>query len=230
MYIEGILPPLLLAALSSYLLGSISFSIIFTAVFRRVDVRSAGSGNAGTTNVLRTAGKLPALLTLLFDFLKAVAAVLLSLYIFSLFPVAIPHMTANAEAQMLTLMIKYYAGLFCMLGHIYPVYFGFRGGRGVISAAGVFLLVDWRVFIIAISIFILTVVLFRMVSLGSVCAAASLPVLTCIFGAFSHDPGMIVNTLMACVIAFILIIKHSDNIRRIRNGTESKLSFGSSKK
>ena len=105
----------------------------------------------------------------------------------------------------------YFAGLFCIIGHIYPLYFGFRGGKGVLTTLGMMLILDWKVALICLGIFIVVVALSRMVSLGSCCAVACLPI------------------VMALGIAAILIGKHWPNLKRIRSGTESKLSFGSKK-
>jgi len=210
---SDILLPFLLTAVAAYIIGSISFSIIITRIFAKTDVREHGSGNAGTTNVLRTAGKLPAALTFLFDFLKCVAAIYFGLFLFQLFN------PQNIDAT----VIKFVAGLFCLLGHIYPLYFGFRGGKGVVTTAALIFMISWQCFLIAISIFILMALLTRLVSLSTIVAASSLPVTMYVVMWLTKNDYMIVNTLFALVMTIILIIMHRSNIRRLLNGTEHKI-------
>ena len=210
---SDILLPFLLTAVAAYIIGSISFSIIITRIFAKTDVREHGSGNAGTTNVLRTAGKLPAALTFLFDFLKCVAAIYFGLFLFQLFN------PQNIDAT----VIKFVAGLFCLLGHIYPLYFGFRGGKGVVTTAALIFMISWQCFLIAISIFILMALLTRLVSLSTIVAASSLPVTMYIVMWLTKNEYRIVNTFFALVMTIILIIMHRSNIRRLLNGTEHKI-------
>lgn len=215
MDIAVIILPFLLTALAAYLLGSISFSIVFTKLFQHTDVRKYGSGNAGATNVLRTAGKLPALLTLIFDFLKCVLSILIGIYIFSLYPV--PFITPDNT------IIRFIAGLSCILGHIYPLYFGFKGGKGVISSAALVLLIDWRLFVIGISVFIIMLAVTRIVSLSSITAVVSVPVATAVLQLIEHNSLIIANTFFAVLFAILVIYKHRSNIKRLLNGTEPKL-------
>ena len=210
---SDILLPFLLTAVAAYIIGSISFSIITTRIFAKTDVREHGSGNAGTTNVLRTAGKLPAALTFLFDFLKCVAAIYFGLFLFQLFN------PQNIDAT----VIKFVAGLFCLLGHIYPLYFGFRGGKGVVTTAALIFMISWQCFLIAISIFILMALLTRLVSLSTIVAASSLPVTMYIVMWLTKNEYRIVNTFFALVMTIILIIMHRSNICRLLNGTEHKI-------
>jgi len=210
---SDILLPFLLTAVAAYIIGSISFSIIITRIFAKTDVREHGSGNAGTTNVLRTAGKLPAALTFLFDFLKCVAAIYFGLFLFQLFN------PQNIDAT----VIKFVAGLFCLLGHIYPLYFGFRGGKGVVTTAALIFMISWQCFLIAISIFILMALITRLVSLSTIVAASSLPVTMFIVMWLTKNDYTIVKTLFALVMTIILIIMHRSNIRRLLNGTEHKI-------
>lgn len=203
----------LLSAAEAYLLGSINFSIIITKKFKGTDVRSHGSGNAGATNVLRTAGKLPAALTFAGDFLKCVIAILMAVLIARLFNV-------NAEYSQ---YIKYTTGIFCIIGHIFPLYFDFKGGKGVTSAAAVILMLDWRCFCIGISLFIIVVLLTRLVSLGSLIAVASVPVLTYIFQTADHQTYAVTDTLLVLIITVIVFIKHHANISRLLKGTEPRI-------
>jgi acyl phosphate:glycerol-3-phosphate acyltransferase len=203
----------LLASAVAYLLGSVNFSIIITKKFMRTDVRKLGSGNAGATNMLRTAGKLPAIITFTGDFLKCVAAILISMLIANLFHI-------NGEFAQ---YIKYTTGIFCMVGHIFPLYFGFKGGKGVTVAAAIMLMLDWRCFIIGIGIFILIVVFVRIVSLGSILACTSIVITTFVFQTMDHEIYAVTDTVLIAVIAAIAITKHRANIVRLFKGTEPRI-------
>lgn len=220
-------PALLATALAAYLLGSVNCAIIVTRLLDKTDIREHGSGNAGATNVLRSQGKLPALLTTIGDLAKSIISVLLGGFFMKV--LSLPSAYSN---ESFVVFGAYFAGLFCIIGHIYPLYFGFRGGKGVLTTLGMMLILDWKVALICLGIFIVVVALSRMVSLGSCCAVACLPVVTALFHLFVYhsEPLMVVFcTVMALGIAAILIGKHWPNLKRIRSGTESKLSFGSKK-
>lgn len=219
---------LLLTAVISYLLGSISFAIIVTRLFSGKDIRSVGSGNAGATNVLRSQGKLPAALTFIGDLAKS----MLSVYIgglllcnLQLTPMADSvYLTHNQEH--LALIGSYLAGLCCVIGHLYPVFFGFRGGKGVMTTLGMMLILDWRTALIALGIFGIVLLCSRMVSLGSIVAGISLPIITYFMRTYVYRQDW--ETVTFCmaaiaVVALIVIIKHRQNIKRIANGTENKL-------
>lgn len=217
---------MLLAMAVAYLLGSLNSAIIVTKVTAKKDIRSFGSGNAGATNVLRSQGKLPALLTTLGDLLKSFLAVWAGGFILTQLQLQ-PESAVSGISQQL--IGEYLAGLFCIIGHLFPLYFGFKGGKGVLTTLGMMLILDWRVALICLGFFIVVVLIWRMVSLGSVVAAALLPVFTYIFRALVEKQSMgtvIFCTFMAVLIAAILIIKHIPNIKRILSGSESKLSFG----
>lgn len=219
---------MLLAAVVGYLLGSISFAILITRLFSGKDIRDFGSGNAGATNVLRAQGKLPAALTFLGDLGKSMLAV----YLGGLFLNAIqlspdPDMTLlTYNPENLQIIGSYLAGLCCVLGHIYPVFFGFRGGKGVMTILGMTLILDWRTALLALSVFIIVVLIGRMVSLGSIVAGISLPIITYIMRTFVYHqewPTVAFCIAAMAVITAIAIIKHRENIKRIIAGTESKL-------
>lgn len=214
-------PSLLLTAAAAYLLGSISFAIVVTRFFSHTDIRNSGSGNAGATNVLRSQGKLPALLTTVGDLAKSIAAVLVGRFIMQ-------SMNAGYTGNGTHFVIvgAYLAGLFCIIGHLYPLYFGFRGGKGVMTTLGMMLILNWQAALLSLSVFIIVVLLSRMVSLGSVCAGLVLPVFTYLFRVNENTPfDTTFCTVMTACIALILIWKHIPNIRRIINGTESKIAF-----
>ena len=188
---------LILSAAIAYLLGDISPAILISKALGG-DIREKGSGNAGSTNMLRNYGKKAAIATLAIDVLKGVAAV------------KIGALLAGAGGA-------YIAAVFVMTGHIWPAFFGFKGGKGVATALGTLLAVDWRMALIVLVFALAIMAISKMVSLGSVCAAAALPPLS-----FFMLRGF---TLYGLVMAAIVIFKHRSNIKRILEGTESKLDF-----
>jgi glycerol-3-phosphate acyltransferase PlsY len=198
-------------SVAAYLIGSIPFGILLAKMFGGVDVRKAGSGNIGATNVARVAGPLPGILTLVLDALKGVAAVWLAARF------------ANGSAMWMTL-----AGLSALIGHCFPVWLRFRGGKGVATAAGMFLALCWPAALGAIGVFILVVLFSRFVSLGSVSAAAAMPLLIYLLWAPHHAPPLIV-TFGAFAAAMLVVYKHDANIQRLVEGREPRFSFGKSK-
>lgn len=202
---------LVLTALVAYILGSFNFALILSKRMYGEDIRNFGSKNAGTTNMARIYGKKAALFTILGDIMKGVVAVFFG----SLFMGAV--------------LGGFLAGLFCVIGHIFPVFYKFKGGKGVATAAAVILMVNYQVFIIMISLFILTVVLTRYVSLGSCLAAAIFPFLTYNFvtvpAAKNGVPHGGVAFIISLIIAILVISKHHTNLYRLFNGKESKFSF-----
>lgn len=219
------------AAVLGYLLGSVSFSIIITRKFeQKADIRSMGSGNAGFTNVLRSVGRLPAVLTLIGDFGKGVIAVLAGKLIFQYFS-GIPDLSFTVMQYG-----AYLAGFACLMGHLYPCYFGFKGGKGVLTTAAMMLLIDWRVFLIEIAIFILVFLFSRIISLSSVIGACLYPVSTFAVTFFidylpHRQAGgdfplsyVVITTLVALLVGAVVIIKHRQNIKRILAGTEKKIT------
>ncbi len=201
----------LLLILLAYLLGSIPFGLVLARVFAKADVRQAGSGNIGATNVARVAGPLPGILTLLFDTGKGAFAVWLA-----------AHFTAhNASSMML-------AGLAALLGHCYPTWLRFKGGKGVAAALGVFLALSPLAAMSALAIFILFVAIWRYVSLGSVAAAAAMPLLMYLLWAPPLAPPLVIifGTLFATAL---VIFKHRGNLQRLLDGTEPRFAFSRSK-
>ena len=140
-FMSAVLPAILTMVIS-YLLGSINSSIIFTKLFSHEDIREMGSGNAGTTNVLRSVGKRTAACTFAFDFIKGVLAVFIGRLLFQYFAAAYP--LAGVSSWEFVQYGAYLAGIFCVLGHDFPVFFGFRGGKGVLTSWSIILLIDWR--------------------------------------------------------------------------------------
>ena len=147
---------ILLSALIAYLLGSINTAVLVTGIVTKgkKDIRQMGSGNAGFTNVLRSVGKVPAIITIVCDALKCIIAVLIGGFIFSFASVAFQGESPVFINELINCG-KYVAGIFCILGHSYPVYFHFKGGKGVVTAAALMLTEDWRVFIAIIVTFLI---------------------------------------------------------------------------
>ena len=214
------LPWGLIAAVVAYLLGSFNSAIVFTSLIAKKDIRDSGSGNAGATNVLRSQGKRMALLTTIGDLAKAIISVFFGQYIMKF--ASLRDMT-NINYPLIG---AYLAGIFCIIGHLYPLYFKFKGGKGVMTALGLMLVLDWRVALICLSLFILVVFFSKMVSLGSIAAATSLPIFTFIFKWFVDNItafDALFCTAMTAIFAALLILKHRDNIKRIIAGTENKI-------
>lgn len=220
----------LATAVIAYLIGSLNPAILITRAFTRQDIRTMGSGNAGFTNVLRSVGTLPAVLTILSDLLKGVIAVLIGKLIFT--TMTVTNSVAPIEYERYGC---YLAGMFVIIGHVFPLYFGFKGGKGVVTTAATMLVVDWRVFLICIGIFLLIFLVTRIISLGSIIAAASIPVVTCLMIYFAdYLPGIgtpdelrfrfvMISTAFAAVIAAMVIIMHKENIKRLIKGEEKKI-------
>lgn len=206
----------ILVAIIAYAIGSVNFSIIFSKKFAGFDVREKGSGNAGTTNMLRSAGKGLAALTLICDILKGVVAVLVSFWIGKI--------ATNVKPEILVQL----AGFFAVVGHTFPVYFGFKGGKGVATSLGILLLINWQIGLICLVFALLVMALTRMVSLGSIMAAVLFPVLT-IFITTGDNSHYLVNEgnyiIFGIAMAVFVIFNHRSNLKRIYKGEENKLSF-----
>lgn len=229
-YVKDFALPTVIVAIISYLLGSISFSIIFTKLFNNVDIRTMGSGNAGATNVLRSVGTKAAIFTFIFDFLKGAISVIIGKAVFGYF------CDMAGASPMIVQYGAYIAGMACVIGHIYPIYFGFKGGKGVLTSAAMIALIDWRVFIVVISIFIIVFLITRIVSLSSMLAAGSFPIATFLITYFLdyRNGGMSpevtltyvwVTSVIALIMALTIIYEHRSNIERIKNGIEKKLTI-----
>ena len=191
---------LLLTGALAYLIGSINFAIIVTKLFAKKDIRDFGSGNAGMTNVLRTLGKGPAALVTLGDFCKGMLAVFLG------------HLILRYLGGGVPFYADYLIALLVMLGHCFPLFYGFRGGKGILVSAGVILVLNWNV-----------VLLTKTVSLGSISAAAMFPIATLVMGLLTRAAHPFLDTLSALLIGGLVIFMHRSNIKRLLNGTENKL-------
>ncbi|MEF9969071.1 MAG: glycerol-3-phosphate 1-O-acyltransferase PlsY [Ruthenibacterium sp.] len=210
--------PIILCGIASaacgYLIGSLSFAIIVTKWLYHKDIRTFGSGNAGMTNVLRTFGKGAAALTLAGDIGKGVAAVFLAKAIFAAFTTVNPIYGA------------YLAAFFAVIGHIYPLYFEFKGGKAVSVATGTIVAIEPILVLPLLVLFILVFACSKMVSLASICAAIAYPIVTFLyFNHAGHD--VVLTTCCAAVIGALVLWMHRSNIKRIAAGTEYK--FGQKK-
>lgn len=205
-------------AVISYFLGSLNFSIIVSKALAKKDIRESGSGNAGATNMLRTYGKKFAVFTMIGDILKVAAAILIAFAILDAPINLIFGFADNKDTAVTMILYKEFAGFFCVLGHIFPCYFKFKGGKGVAACTGMVILVDWRIALILFIVFVLTVVISKWISLGSIIIAILFPVLICIFY------RSLILTVIALLFTLIVILAHRENIKRIFNGTENKIS------
>ncbi len=208
-------------AVISYFLGCFNGAVIVSKYILKDDVRTHGSGNAGLTNFYRTFGGPLTLVVILCDVLKAVLAVLAGM-------AAVRVMLGDPfwaeELPWLLAYSKYWAGLFCLVGHMFPCMFKFKGGKGILSGGAVALMIDWRVALVVWGGFLLLAVLTRYVSLGSCWAGASFPFASW----FVYRDWLVL--LLAAACGGLVLWKHRGNIQRLLTGTESKFSFHHKKK
>ena len=207
-------------AILSYLLGSLNFGVILSKGIEKDDIREHGSGNAGTTNMLRNYGKKLAIFTILGDMIKVAVAIGLSFLIVKLTNVYDLISESNVNADML---IKSFSGFFCVLGHIFPCFFKFKGGKGVATAGGMVFIVDWKIALILLAIFIIIVAVTKYVSLGSIIIALLYPILIYLFY------KSFVLTIIALIFTLIVIVAHRSNIKKLINHSENKINFKKSK-
>lgn len=201
----------ILMGIIAYCLGSINFSIIISRKMAGFDVREKGSGNAGTTNMLRTVGKKAAAITLVCDVLKGVIAILLA-YAFG-------KIVEDANAPLLIQI----AGIAVIIGHTFPVFFGFKGGKGIATSLGILLMTNYEIGLICLIFALLVMALTKTVSIGSIMAAILFPVLTLVI----HDKYLVGDNyvIFGIIVALIVIYNHRENIKRIVSGNENKLTL-----
>lgn len=202
----------IIIALIAYLLGSISFSVIISKKMAGFDVRQKGSGNAGTTNVLRSVGKKAAIITLILDVLKGVVAILVA-YI-------VGKIVKDIDKSLLVQI----AGIAVIIGHTFPIFFGFKGGKGIATSLGVLLMTNWNIGLICLVFALVLMALTRIVSLGSIAAAILFPVLIMFMpsNAYLVEGNYIIYSI---ILAILVIYNHRANVQRLLNGTENKLDF-----
>ena len=206
----------IIMAIIAYLIGSVNFSIIFSKRFAGFDVREKGSGNAGTTNMLRSVGKKAAVITLICDILKGVVSIGIAILLGN-----IPDLNKELLVQI--------AGVSVILGHTFPIFFGFKGGKGVATSLGVLLLSNWQIGLICLVFALVLMILTRMVSVGSCAAAVLFPVLTLFinehYTVLTEGKSGNVYFIYSVILAVIVLFNHRSNIKRILNGTENKVNF-----
>lgn len=203
-------------AVISYLIGSVNFSILISKAISGKDIRESGSGNAGATNMLRTHGKKMGVLTLLLDVLKGIIAIIIAMIV-----------DKNIGAN--TGILSYIAGVCVILGHNFPLYFGFKGGKGVATSLGVVLMLDWKVGLIVAVCAIAIMAVTRYVSLGSILGGAAYIVVEIVKAIVTKNYNVI-QLVCVVIIGGLLIARHHANIKRLLSGTENKLSFGKKEK
>lgn len=202
----------LAAVIIAYLLGSINFAVIFANIFLKKDVRELGSGNAGTTNVMRTAGFLPGALTFICDVLKGFAACFIGKAIFIYaYPDTLPW-----------IYVAYMCGVACMLGHVFPIFFRFKGGKGVATSVGIFAVCCPIAIVIGLTVFALMTLITRIVSLSSLVATVTVISLSIVF--YNSEANIVMPALLSITMGLIVFLKHKDNIKRLAKGEEKKIS------
>ena len=206
----------IIVAVIAYLIGSINFSIILSKKMAGFDIREKGSGNAGTTNMLRSVGKKAPIITLICDILKGVVSILIA--------VLAGKIIKNLDNALLVQL----AGIFVIIGHTFPVFFKFKGGKGIATALGVLLMINWQIGLICLIFALVLMALTKMVSVGSIAAAILFPILVAFI-----DQNYIVPTsnsnwsylVFSIIVSLLVIFNHRANVQRILNGTENRLSF-----
>lgn len=210
----------LFPALLGYLAGNLNLSRIITKYIGKFDITTRGSGNAGGTNVARTMGAKWGIITISSEVIKTL---LVCLFCGFVFPAALTGNLGEDEGTLVSL----YTALFCLLGNVFPVFYHFKGGKGVSTATAAAILLDWKVILIAAVLFFTVFLIGRMVSLGSLTAALSIPVTTAIF--FAGQEHFVLYLGFALLVSATVIVKHHSNIKRLLKGTESKFTFGKKK-
>ena len=207
----------IIIAIIAYLIGSINFSVIISKRKAGYDIRQKGSGNAGTTNMLRNLGKKYAAITLICDVLKGVVAIGIAIIV------------GNILGDTNKALLVQIAGVAVVIGHTFPIFFGFKGGKGVATSLGILLMTNWQLGLICLVFALVLMALTRVVSMGSIAAAILYPVLTLFVGGGHY---IVESTglgngyfIYSVILAIIVIFNHRENIKRILSGTENKISF-----
>ena len=205
----------IIVAIIAYLIGSINFSVILSKKMAGFDVREKGSGNAGTTNMLRAVGRKAAAITLICDILKGIIAILIAMFIGKI--------VKNSNIELLVQI----AGVAVILGHTFPIFFRFKGGKGVATSLGVLMMSNWQIGLICLVFALVLMILTQMVSVGSIAAAILYPVLTLFIPQNYIVPGNYV--IYSIILAVLIVFNHRENVKRLLNGTENKISFKGTK-
>ena len=197
----------IIVAIIAYLIGSVNFSILISKKMAGFDVREKGSGNAGTTNMLRSVGKKAAAITLICDILKGVVSIVIA--------IIVGNIVKNLDRELLLQI----AGIAVVIGHTFPIFFGFKGGKGVATSLGVLLMSNWQIGLICLVFALVLMALTRMVSLGSCGAAVLFPVLTLFinqhYTVLTEGKSGRVYFVYSVILAIIVLYNHRSNIKRI---------------
>lgn len=204
----------IIIAVIAYLLGSISLSVFLSKKLAGVDVREKGSKSTGSTNMLRIVGKRAALYTFLWDVAKGIIAIVIAL---------IAGKIVKNVDQALLIQI---AGIFAVIGHTFPIFLNFKGGKGVATSLGIVLVTNWQIGLICLVFALVLMAITRMVSVGSITAAILFPVLVLFINSnFIVEASGVKYFIFSLILAAIVIFNHRENIKRIANGSENKISF-----
>ncbi|MBQ2388105.1 MAG: glycerol-3-phosphate 1-O-acyltransferase PlsY [Clostridia bacterium] len=215
---------LIIALVSSYLIGSINFALIVSKIFVKKDVRKMGSGNAGMTNVIRTVGIVPGIITFVGDFGKGLAAPLIAKFLL------FPYIAENAPDFIANFLTPeygvYFCGFLCIIGHAYPIFFGFRGGKGVSTSIAVLFCINWIVAAFVLTTFLVLFLITKIISIGSVLGAVEFPIFNFLI---NYNKGLdtielVYIVVLSVLIASLVFLKHKDNIIRLNKGEEKQLS------
>ena len=210
-----------ITVIAAYLIGSINFAVIFSNLFLKTDVRKLGSGNAGTTNVMRTAGFLPGALTFLCDALKGFVASFMGKLVFD-------YIFTNQGAQWASPVYgAYLCGFACMVGHVLPIFFQFKGGKGVATSVGIFAVCSPIAIISGLAVFAITAIVSKIVSLSSLLATVVVVVLSIVL--YDNTASIYPQMFLTVAMGAIVVLKHTSNIKRLISGTENKIGKGGKK-
>ena len=207
------------AAAGAYLLGCVNGAIFTSSVFCHDDVRRHGSGNAGLTNFYRTFGGPLTAVVILCDVVKAILALSVGVFLSQYWQPGLGVDAAAPDASYAALLFRYWSGLFCLLGHMFPCMFHFRGGKGILSGGTIAIMIDWRIALVVWGGFLILAVLTRYVSLGSLWAGASFP-----FATWYCYPDPVI-VVLGFLLGGLVVWQHRGNLQRLLRGTESKFSF-----
>lgn len=207
----------IIMAIIAYAIGSVNFSVLISKKFAGYDIREKGSKNAGTTNVLRNMGKKAAATTLVCDILKGVVSIVIAILVFKF--------RKDVNESLNEAILVELAAFFAVIGHTFPIFFGFKGGKGVATSLGVLLVINWKIGLICLVYALFLMVLTRMVSLGSISVAVLFPVLTIFIQDCYLTDWNISYVIFGICMAVLVIFNHRANVRRLMDGTENRISL-----
>ncbi len=211
----------IITIIAAYFIGSVNFAVLFTRAFTKKDVRDFGSGNAGSTNALRVGGKKNGILTFVCDFLKGSIAGFMGKIIFSYI------MNTTGEAWAMPIYGAYICAIFCLLGHIFPLFFGFKGGKGVATGAGVFLSICPLATLIGLVVFTICFIITKTVSVSSLIATVMVVATAIIM--YDKTALFVPQMIFALILLLMVVVRHKDNILRLIRGEENVFSLGGNK-